>query len=143
MLLNQKKEIQEVFEQILGIPLDFQPMPSEEEENVKKDFVNVIDTFEELWKRQSDFKEMFKIDFDTYDDKFFRLAEKLIFFAFDITVAEAILFYIYSRFDDEGNIVPFVDSDGKQHKFKSPEDLWDYTLYYIEQNLNNDELLDL
>lgn len=143
MLLNQKKEIQEVFEQILGIPLDFQPLPSEEEENIKQDFINLINTFEELWKRQNDFKELFKIDFDTYDDKFFRLIEKLIYFSFSIPVAEAILFYIYSRFDDEGNIIPFTDEDNKSHKFESPEDLWDYTLCYIEQNLNNDELLDL
>lgn len=143
MLLNQKKEIQEVFEQILGIPLDFKMIPSEEENQVKEDFIKFINDFELVWSRQKEFEELFKVDFSTYDDKFFRLIESLIHFSFNTEAAEAILFYIYSRHDDEGNLNIFMDPEGEKYTFTSPDDLWDYIVKIIEQNLNDDEMFDL
>lgn len=143
MLLNQKREIQEVFEQILGASLDFKITPNQEEEDTKKEFINLVEMFEELWKRQENFKQMFKIDFETYDDKFFRLIDQLIHFGFATPAAEAILFYVYSRYDEEGNLNVFMDPDGKKYEFKTPDDLWDYMLIVTEQLFNNDEMLDL
>lgn len=143
MLLNQKREIQEVFEQILGASLDFKITPNQEEEDTKQEFIKLINMFEELWKRQENFKQMFKIDFETYDDHFFRLIEALTHFSFATPAAEAILFYVYSRYDEKGNLNVFMDPEGEKYEFKTPEDLWEYMLVVTERIFGDDEMLDL
>jgi len=137
MLLNQKKEIQEVLEKILGAPLDFKILPHPDEEKLKKNFSRIINNFEFVWKRQLEL-EKYEIDLSTYDDKFFRLAEDLIHFCFDPEAAEAIMFYIYTRTTDSGEIQSFTDPEGNHHKFESVDDLWEYMLVVAEKNMDDE-----
>ncbi len=137
MLLNQKKEIQEVLEKILGAPLDFKILPHPDEEKLKENFSRIISNFEFVWKRQLEL-EKYEVDLSTYDDKFFRLAEDLIHFCFDPEAAEAIMFYIYARTTDSGEIQSFTDSEGNHHKFESVDDLWEYMLVVAEKNMDDE-----
>jgi ABC-type uncharacterized transport system substrate-binding protein len=137
MLLNQKKEIQEVLEKILGAPLDFKILPHPDEEKLKENFSRIISNFEFVWKRQLEL-EKYEIDLSTYDDKFFRLAEDLIHFCFDPEAAEAVMFYIYARITDSGEIQSFTDPEGNHHKFESIDDLWEYMLVVAEKNMDDE-----
>jgi hypothetical protein len=82
--------------------------------------------------------EKYEIDLSTYDDKFFRLAEDLIHFCFDPEAAEAIMFYIYARTTDSGEIQSFTDPEGNHHKFESVDDLWEYMLIVAEKNMDDE-----
>ena len=44
-----------------------------------------------------------------------------------------ILFYIYSRKDEDGTLHPFLDSKGQEHKFETVDDLWEFLLYWAEE----------
>jgi hypothetical protein len=138
MLLNQKREIQEIFEKILGAPLDLKIIPHPDEEKLKETFTRIITNFEFVWKRQLDL-EKYEVDLTTYDDKFFRIIEDLIHFCFDPEAAEAIIFYIYTRTTEDGEVQSFTDSDGKEYKFNDINDLWEYMLSVAEKNIDDEE----
>jgi hypothetical protein len=138
MLLNQKREIQEIFEKILGAPLDLKIIPHPDEEKLKETFTRIITNFEFVWKRQLDL-EKYEVDLTTYDDKFFRIIEDLIHFCFDPEAAEAIIFYIYTRITEDGEVQSFTDSNGKKYKFNDINDLWEYMLNIAEKNIDDEE----
>jgi len=138
MLLNQKREIQEIFEKILGAPLDLKIIPHPDEEKLKETFTRIITNFEFVWKRQLDL-EKYEVDLTTYDDKFFRIIEDLIHFCFDPEAAEAIIFYIYTRTTEDGEVQSFTDSDGKEYKFNDINDLWEYMLNVAEKHIDDEE----
>ena len=77
------------------------------------------------------------LDFSTYDDDFFKVIEGIIHFSFSSAASEAILFYIYSRYDEEDKLIPFVDIDGEEHLMANSEDLWEYLLYLTDQMMLN------
>jgi hypothetical protein len=127
-----------VLEKILGAPLDFKILPHPGEEKLKENFSRIISNFEFVWKRQLEL-EKYEVDLSTYDDKFFRLAEDLIHFCFDPEAAEAIMFYIYARTTDSGEIQSFTDPEGNHHKFESVDDLWEYMLVVAEKLMDEEE----
>ena len=138
MLWNQRREIQEAFELILGAPLDFRVSYNVEEERLKENFIQIIDNLVQALERQ---KNMEKLGINSllYDDKFFRIIEDLIHFCFDAEAAEAILFYIYARTTDDSQIQLFTDPQGKHHKFESIDDLWEYMLVVAEKLMDEEE----
>ena len=126
--MKQRKEIKEVLEKILGSTLTTYSENLSEEDKLKDEFLKTINLFEEVWKRQDRLDIELGIDFSTYDDKFFKIIEGFIHFSFDPTAAEVILFYVYSKYDIEGNLIPFIDNEGKEYLIANAEDLWEYLL---------------
>jgi hypothetical protein len=135
--MNQRKELKEVIEQILGAPLNINVISSTEEDKLKNEFVRVIDLFESVWKRQNKLEDEMGLDFSSYDDDFFRVIEGIIHFSFDPVAAEAIMFYIYSRYDAEDKLIPFTDEEGEEHLLANAEDLWEYLLYLTDKLMTN------
>ena len=131
--MNQRKELKEVIENILGAPLGVSIVSNTEEEKLKVEFLKTIDLFEDVWKRQNKLEDEMGLDFSTYDDSFFRVIEGIIHFSFAPTAAEAILFYVYSRYDEDDKLIPFVDEDGEERLFANSEDLWEYLLYLTDK----------
>ena len=123
--MKQRKEIKKTLELILGTPLSLQVESDHEEEKLKNEFLKVIDLYEMVWKRQSEFEEQSGIDLTAYDDPFFRIIEGVIYFSFSPEAVQAILFFIYSRYNDEEFLMANAD------------DLWDYLLYLTDQMLLN------
>jgi len=135
--MNQRKELKEVIEQILGAPLNINVISSTEEDKLKNEFVRVIDLFESVWKRQNKLEDEMGLDFSSYDDDFFRVIEGIIHFSFDPVASEAIMFYIYSRYDAEDKLIPFTDEEGEEHLLANAEDLWEYLLYLTDKLMTN------
>ena len=132
--MDQKREIKEALEQILGSSITMRDDGSDPANELKNDFVKLVTLYEEVWKRQNDLLETQGLDFTSYDEDYFRLIEGFIHFCFDGVAADAILFYIYSRQgDNDGTIFPFVDSKNQEHTFKTIDDLWEFLLYWAEE----------
>ncbi|MDA7648761.1 hypothetical protein N8580_00320 [Akkermansiaceae bacterium] len=131
--MDQKKEIKQVIEQILGSSITMRTDSSNDEDKLKEEFIRVMTIFEEVWKRQNEIDYKYGADFSTYDDKFFRVIEGFIHFCFDGVAAEAIIFYIYARVDEEGNINPFTDPNGKDYIFNDLNDLWEFLMFWAEE----------
>ena len=124
--MGQKKEIKEILESILGTTIHFTSDKVDEETKLKNEFVRIIDLFEEAWQRQHKLYDGFRIDISTIDDIYFQVIESLIHFCFEPVAAEAILFYVYTKFSDSKEIIPFLDDEGVEHVFSNKEELWDY-----------------
>jgi len=128
-----RNEIKEVLERILGSNLTMRFDGTTEEDKLKEEFIRVMTLFEEVWQRQNDIDIKYGADLSTYDDPFFRIIEGFIRFSFDEVAGDAIIFYIYARKDEEGNINPFVDPTGKEYIFNNIDDLWEFLLYWAEE----------
>ena len=135
--MNQKKEIKEVIEKILGASLSVSVTSNTEEEKLKLEFLNTIDLFENVWKRQNMLDNELGLDFTSYDEDFFKVIEGIIHFSFAPTAAEAILFYVYSRYDEDDKLMPFVDEDNEERLFANSEDLWEYLLDLTDKLMMN------
>ena len=131
--MDQKKEIKEALEKILGSNITLRNDESDPVDELKGDFIKLIDLFESVWKRQNDLLEKQGLDFTSYDEDYFKLTEGFIHFCFDASAADAILFYIYSRKDEDGTLFPFIDSKGKEHTFETVDELWEFLLYWAEE----------
>ena len=131
--MDQRKEIKEALEQILGSSITMRDDGSDPVDELKNDFVKLIDLYESVWKRQNDLLEIQGLDFTSYDENYFRLIEGFIHFCFEGVAADAILFYIYSRKDNDGTLHPFMDSKGQEHMFETVDDLWEFLLYWAEE----------
>ena len=124
--MGQKKEIKEILESILGTTVHLTSDKVDEETKIKNEFSRIIDLFEEAWQRQHKLFDQFKMDISSIDDIYFQIIESLVHFCFEPVAAEAILFYVYTRFADSKEIVPFLDDEGVEHIFNSKEELWEY-----------------
>ena len=131
--MDQKKEIKEALEKILGSNVTLRDDGSDPVDELKEDFIKLIELYESVWKRQNDLLEIQGLDFTSYDENYFRLVEGFIHFCFEGVAADAILFYIYSRKDNDGTLHPFMDSKGEEHKFENIDDLWEFLLYWAEE----------
>ena len=131
--MDQRKEIKEALEQILGSSVTMRDDGSDPVDELKNDFIKLIDLYESVWKRQNDLLEIQGLDFTSYDENYFRLVEGFIHFCFEGVAADAILFYIYSRKDEDGTLHPFLDSKGQEHEFETVDDLWEFLLYWAEE----------
>ena len=135
--MDQEKEIKKVIEQILGSNITMRHDTSTDEDKLKDEFLKVMAIFEGVWKRQNSMDMKYGVDFSTYDDPFFRTIEGFINFCFDGVVAEAIIFYVYARKDEEGTIHPFVDPNGKEYMFDNIDDLWEFLMSWAEEMLKS------
>ena len=124
--MGQRKEIKEILESILGTTSHFTSDEIDKEAKIKLEFTRIIGLFEEAWQRQHKLYDEFRMDISTIDDIYFQVIESLIHFCFEPVASEAILFYIYTRFDNEQKVVPFLDDMGEEHIFNNKEELWDY-----------------
>jgi len=131
--MNQKKEIKEALELILGSNITMREDGTDPTDELKTDFIKLINLFESVWERQNNLLEKQGLDFTSYDEDYFRLTEGFIHFCFENVAADAILFYIYSRKDNDGVVQPFMDSKGEEHMFKTIDDLWEFLLYWAEE----------
>ena len=135
--MKQRKEIKKTLELILGAPLSLEIENNSEEDKLKNEFLKVIDLYEMVWKRQAEFEEQSGIDRTAYDDPFFRIIEGIIYFSFSPEAVRAILFFIYSRYDLDSKLTPYVDDEGEEHLMANGEDLWEYMLYLTDQMMLN------
>ena len=131
--MNQKKEIKEALELILGSNITMREDGTDPTDELKTDFIKLINLFESVWERQNNLLEKQGLDFTSYDEDYFRLTEGFIHFCFENVAADAILFYIYSRKDNDGVVQPFMDSKGQEHTFETIDDLWEFLLYWAEE----------
>ena len=135
--MKQRKEIKKTLELILGAPLSLEIENNSEEDKLKNEFLKVMDLYEMVWKRQAEFEEQSGIDLTAYDDPFFRIIEGIIYFSFSPEAVRAILFFIYSRYDLDGKLTPYVDDEGEEHLMANADDLWEYMLYLTDQMMLN------
>ena len=120
--MDERKYLQEVFEDILGIDVELKEDLGNQE---KKVFIRTIKKLEEIIKKE---EKMIKtgIDITNFVDPYMVVIENLILLSFGDAMSHLILWYLYDRKDKKGKLVPFKDNAGEEHFIKDEEELWRY-----------------
>jgi len=98
--------------------------------NNKKTFTNLVETFEQLHLRTFQIEEHAGIILERYDEPFFALIEGLFYMNYGDWQAELIMWYVYDRLDEDGEILPLtmtdVDSETEEEIYiTNPGELYD------------------
>ena len=120
--MDERKYLQEVFEDILGIDIELKEDLGNQE---KKVFVRTIKKLEEIIKKE---EKMTKagIDITNFVDPYMVVIENLILLSFGDAMSHLILWYLYDRKDKKGKLIPFLDNAGEKHFIKDEEEFWKY-----------------
>jgi len=79
--------------------------------NNKKTFVKLVDTFDQLVQRTYSIEEEVGIIMEKYEEPFFILIESLFYLNYEDWKAELVMWYVYDRWDDEGELSPLNITD--------------------------------
>ena len=98
--------------------------------NNKKTFVKLVDTFDQLVQRTYSIEEEVGIIMEKYEEPFFILIESLFYLNYEDWKAELVMWYVYDRWDDEGELSPLNITDieaGTEEELiiKTPGELYD------------------
>ena len=68
--------------------------------------------------------EDLKLDFTSYDEKFYKIIDTLFEMQFGLDACEIIFYYLYERNNPDGSINELIDDEGNKVPLTSPSDLW-------------------
>ena len=75
----------------------------------KELFIETVNLFQEAWTRSNSAYEVFQINLIEYEEKFYQIIENLFLMKYGLWKTEIILWYIFARLDDEGNVRTMID----------------------------------
>lgn len=113
-----------------------------EELTDKEMFVRIVERLDKCWDDSNGLYEKFKISILEYEEGYYQVIEDLLVLQYGPWKTELILWYIFGRFDAEGNMYPLtVQVTGKEEEevfLKTPSQLWNF-LDRLEKQKRKDE----
>ena len=104
-------------------------------------FVNFITTLDDCWARTNFLHDGLKIDFYNYEESYYNIIEDLIYLKYGDEIGALIMWYVYDRFDSDGNLqkleVTIPGKAKKTYALKSALDLWVLIEKINKANQNN------
>ena len=112
------------------------------EVNIKDNFKTTQGSLFEVFVERLEYAHVTeKSIFDEYGIELLKLTDPLWFviensikLLYGEKAAEMVLWYLYDRFDENGEIVVLEDEDGKKYTIKTPNDLWGYIKFNFPQD---------
>lgn len=96
----------------------------------KDTFIDIVNIFDKCNKRTGLLEQEFNVDLESYENPFFLLIENLLALSYGENEAEIILWWVYDRFDEEGNLLSIklnFEDEGLEEDVmvETAEELWD------------------
>ena len=108
----------------------------------KEVFVRIVERLDKCWTDSNGLYENFKISILEYEEGYYQIIEDLLIVNYGPWKTEFILWYIFGRFDTDGNLYPLlVQTKGKEDEevfLKTPTQLWNF-LDRLEKQKRKDE----
>jgi hypothetical protein len=105
-------------------------------------FVESIGLMDHCWDRSNKLYETFGLNTLEYEEVYYQVVENLLLIKYGHWKTEIILWYIFGRKDEEGNIHPLlVQHVGKEDEeliLETPVELWNF-LAKVEEQENKDD----
>jgi len=115
-----KREI----EDILGTDTFLKPKKRTDDDIQREKFEKIIQMMQEIEVRGILLATDLKLDFTSYDEKFYKVIDNLIEMQFGKEAAELIFFYLYERENPDGTVNDLIDETGMIVSLNNPTDLW-------------------
>lgn len=104
----------------------------------KEMFTNIVSTLEQCWLRTNIIHTQLGVDFYNYEQHYFTMIEDLLYLKYGETISTLILWYVYDRYDQNGDLlaidVKIGDKPKKQYLLKTPLDLWNLVEKILKTN---------
>jgi hypothetical protein len=104
----------------------------------KEMFMSIISTLEQCWLRTNIIHTQLGVDFYNYEQHYFTMIEDLLYLKYGETISTLVLWYVYDRYDQDGNLlaldVKIGDKPKKQYLLKTPLDLWNLVEKILKTN---------
>lgn len=108
----------------------------------KEVFIRIVERLDKCWTDSNGLYENFKISILEYEEGYYQVIEDLLVINYGAWKTELILWYIFGRFDTDGNLYPLiVQTKGKDDEkvfLKTPTQLWNF-LDRLEKQKRKDE----
>jgi hypothetical protein len=117
--------IKQSVEDIIGANTSLRRKKKTEDDNQRERFEKIIRTLEEIEVRGMIVANDLKLDFASYDDKFYDVIDNLLLMQFGKEINEIIFFYLYDRVNSYGTINQLIDTNEQYITLNSPTYLWE------------------
>ena len=105
-------------------------------------FVELVGTMDHCWERSNKLYEVFGLNTLEYEESYYQIIEDLMLIKYGNWKTEIILWYVFGRKDEEGNIHPLVvqhtGEEDEEVVLNTPLELWNF-LAKVEEQKNQDE----
>jgi len=122
---EENKDLKKLFSSILGTEVNVKDNLDHSEE-VK--FKKLVDSLNSSNSIENDLMEK-GIDFSGLTNPLWFIIEDCLKMIYGEDITDMVQWYIYDRFDGEGNIIPLKDPNNKIFTIKDTNDLWSYIKY--------------
>lgn len=123
--INKFREIQNAVDHLLNVKSVAKRKKKNENDKKREIFFQLINSIDQINVRQALLFADLRVDFSTYDEKFFEVIDGLIQMSFGKQCADLIGFYLYDRFNVDGSMNPILTEDGRELYLNDPYELWD------------------
>jgi hypothetical protein len=94
-------------------------------------FIKVVGLLDQCWERTNGLGEDFNMDMSTYDEPFYLVIENLFYVKYGEWKTDVILWWVYNRFNEEGELMPIklndhVEKTEEEIIVETPEELWNF-----------------
>jgi hypothetical protein len=101
-----------------------------DEPTEKEIFLEIVHIVDECWKRTNHMEEEMGMGVSNYEEPFYLVIENLVFLHYGEWRGHIILWWLFERLDDEGELlaIELNDQDKDTHEevlVETPEQLWD------------------
>lgn len=134
-------DIKEIFQKILGADVKIK----DDINNTKKEiFIDIISRLEKAYDIENSLLNKNGVDISKLTDLFWLAIEDLLVINYDEESAELIMWYIFNRIDDKGEIIPLFDNNQNEYILYNPEQLWEYMvkiypITFLDINMDIDD----
>ena len=101
-----------------------------EEPTEKEVFLDVVQMMDDCWKRSNFVEGEINLGISSYEEPFYLVIENLIFLHYGEWKGHIILWWLFERMNDEGELLPIEvkfheKGEAEEHLIENPEQLWD------------------
>ena len=126
-----------------GKKLKFKQRTKKQETITEKElFIESMDMFTEAWNRSNETYEKYKINLLEYEEQFYQVIEGFILLKYGLWKTEIILWYIFARVDENGEVIPLAykikDKEEEEIILNTSNDLWEFLKKIEEANTETD-----
>jgi hypothetical protein len=105
-------------------------------------FIESMTMLEEAWVRSNESYEKYKINLLEYEEQFYQIIEGFILLKYGVWKTEIMLWYIFARVSEEGEVIPLAykikDQEEEEIVLNNSTDLWEFLKKIEEANTETD-----
>lgn len=125
---NTKEDIKKLFSLILGSKVNTTSKPIEIDK--KELFIFTLQQLEICLEKEDKIEEI-GINISSITDQLWFIIENLVFAFYGSNVSDLVMWFLYERIDEDGEIQYYIGDDEVEYLFNSPEDLWSYINHHF------------